>query len=66
MVEAELLCPDSDHTPPVEQNNSNHDSVKHYLGAEFEALLDGPEAPNSDELGSNSNDKKIGECQCVE
>ncbi|GMG11337.1 unnamed protein product [Aspergillus oryzae var. brunneus] len=43
-METKFLCPDADHAPTIEQYNCDGNGAEHGFGAEFEALLDEPEA----------------------
>lgn len=57
----DLLSPDADHAPAIENKYPNHYDIEHGLGAQLIALLYKPEAPNTDELCGNPDDKKIRE-----
>jgi hypothetical protein len=47
-MESELVRPDTDHAPAIEQHDAQHDNVEHDFGAELEALLHGPKSPDTD------------------
>ena len=64
-MEAELLRPDSNHSPGVQQDDSDGHSVEHCLGGEAVAFLDVPETEDTYGLGGNSDDKKVGEIEGV-
>jgi len=57
----DFLSPDADHAPAIENKYSNHYDIEHGLGAQLIALLYKPEAPNTDKLCSDPDDKKIRE-----
>jgi hypothetical protein len=64
-VEAELLRPDSNHSPGVQQNDSDGYSIEHRLGGKAVAFLDVPEAEDAHGLGGNSDDEEVGEVEGV-
>ena len=65
IVEAEFLRPDSDHSPGVQQDDSNGYGVEHRFGGEAVAFLDVPEAEDSNCLGGDSDDEEVGEVESV-
>ena len=53
------------HAPAVKRNDAEHHCVEHYLRGEIEAFLDGPEAPDADELGGDADDEEVGQFERV-
>lgn len=47
IMEAKFLGPNTYHSPSVQQENAEHDDVKHDLGAESKSFLDHPKAINT-------------------
>ena len=59
------MCPNTDHSPSVEQHNAHHYSAEHGLRAELEALLDCPEAKDTGTLGGDADNEEIREFEGV-
>ena len=64
-MEAEFLCPDSNHAPSVQQDDPDGHGVEHSLGGEAVALLYVPEAEDPYGLGGDSDDEEVGEVESV-
>ena len=62
VVKTELLRPDTYHSPSIEQDDTEHYDVKHVLGAQAEAFLDGPKAKYADKLGNDADDEEVSKC----
>lgn len=60
-----LLSPDTYHAPAVEKENSQHNKVKHGLGAEPEPFLDEPVAQYTSPLGCDADDEEIRQSEGV-
>lgn len=65
VVEAEFLCPDTDHAPGVEQDDANGHCIEHGLRRKTEALLNLPEGKNANGLSSYANNEKVRKIQGV-
>lgn len=65
VVKAEFSRPYANQTPCVKYNDADHDGVEHYFGRELKAFLDCPEAPDTNELGGNTNDEEVGQSKGV-
>ena len=65
IVEAEFLRPDSDHSPGVQQDDSNGYGVEHRFGGEAVAFLNVPEAEDTYGLGGDSDNQKVCEVEGV-
>jgi hypothetical protein len=65
IVEAELLRPDANHPPAIEQDDANGHGIEHSLCREAEAFLYLPEGENAHGLGCYANDEQIRKIQSV-
>ena len=65
IVEAKLVCPNTDHAPSIQEHDSEHYGDEHGLRAQPEALLDCPEAEDARTLRRNAHDEEICECEGV-
>jgi hypothetical protein len=59
MVKPELLRPDADHTPAVEEDDAEHDYVEHDFGGELEVFLHEPEGEDADALCGDADDEEV-------
>jgi len=64
-MKSKLCCPNPNHTPAVEEKNSQHNKVKHGFGAEPEAFLNEPVAQYTSPLGCNTDNEEICQSQGV-
>lgn len=65
MMEAEALCPDTNHSPSIQDDNTKGDDIEHRFGRESISLLDPPEAVNSDCLSCDAYNQEISEGEGV-
>ena len=65
IVEAELLRPDANHAPAVEQYNADCDNHEHSLGREPIAFLNLPEGTDANGLSRDTDDEEVRELETV-
>ncbi len=64
-MEAEFLCPNTDHAPGIQNQYANHDKIEHSLGAESESFLDEPVNQNARTLSCDPDDVQVSQGQGV-
>lgn len=65
LVEAEVLAPDADHAPAIEEHDTHCDDHEHGLGGQAVVLLYAPEGADTDGLSGDAHDKQVCELQTV-
>lgn len=65
MVEAEVVGPVADHTPPIKKHDAHHDDVEHHLGAYLVPPLQPPVDGDSHGLRYDAYNEEVGERQSV-
>jgi hypothetical protein len=65
IMEAELLRPDTNHSPAIKQDDANGDGIEHSFGREAPAFLNLPKGEDAHSLGCYANDEQIRKIQSV-
>ena len=64
-MEPELVRPDANHAPAVQEHYPQDDNVKHVFRAELESLLNSPKAEDAHELCGDANDEQVRQLEGV-
>lgn len=64
-MKPELVRPNANHAPSVQEHDPQDDNVKHNFRAELESLLNSPEAEDAHELSGDANDEQIRQLEGV-
>lgn len=64
-METDLLSPDAEHAPKVQQDDGNNDYVEHGSGANTSSTLDGPQSIDAHGLGGKTSHEQKGELNGV-
>ena len=65
LVEAEILAPDANHAPSIEEHDAHCDDHEHGLGGQAVVLLNAPKGTDANGLSGDSDDEQVRELETV-